>query len=288
MELTLCRIHVHKNVQTTLSIEGFEKYQRMTPEEILKEAVESRPTKVLRSEATWSIANVEEVDKSTISFKMGCVKKEEKGQKDDEGNFIDVQDTTAPHTNVLLNWELEVCGIERKSELGDFLSFPNRLKALLNNSSVAKNAEVEFNVDFILDPEDFVQWIEGCHRITKYAFTFSRSNIRDVDEDLQKPLAAIADHFNGRDNNVSLVNENGLEKTSILSTIGPLMSTGQKIWAKGCRFLGARLEKRDSSGSIAKVEVDTIESKESKEVAARRMTEEYRRIRYDERGEEQL
>lgn len=288
MELLLCRIHVHRKTQGTLAIEGFEEYLDMRLEEILKRAVESKPTLVQRSGSEWSIGNVEEIDERTISFKMGCEKREERGQKDEKGDFIEVVDISAPHTNVLLNWDLEVCGIERKSELGEHRSFPNRLKNLLNASSVAKNAEVEFNVDFIPNPEEFIQWIKESHSITKYVFTFSRSNIRDIKEDIQKPLALVADYLDGRNNIVSVENEGGLNKGNILDTIKSLMATGQKIWAKCRQFPGAKAEKRNSSGSIAKVEVDTLESVESRQDAANRMMEEYRRIRYDEGEERRL
>ena len=39
-----------------------------------------------------------------------------------------------------------------------------------------------------------MQWIKESHSITKYAFTFSRSNIRDIKEDIQKPLR-LADYL---------------------------------------------------------------------------------------------
>lgn len=284
LQFLLCRIHVHKGNQSSLEINGFEEFNDMTPGEVLKRTIESRPTFTGRKNVKWSIGNIKHIDDTSLIFVIGYEKQEQIGVKDSEGNFFDTQIDMAPHTSVLLDWDLEVAGIEITSKFNNLI-LANRLKQLLNNSHIASNSDTEFDVLPVDNPEEFIKWLASSHKITTYECSFSRSNFRDTDADIQQPLQSIADLADGKNNILKLKNEEGLNKNILLSLTRVMILSGQKIKAKIQKFYKSKSEKRSSSGNLIKVDIDTLEGDDGKLNSVNNIRETYRGLRYGKGSE---
>lgn len=273
----LCRIHVQRERQLSLEFHG-----ERTPGEILNEAIWSRPGVILRLGTAWSIANVRSIDERSLYFRIGCEKYKEQGAKDEAGDFVSEVHPVAPHTHVILDWDLEVCAIAPNSELGDKRALPSRLKKLLNESETAKTGGYVFDVRPIDNPEEFVRWIGSASRVTRYEMTFCGPNFFDVNEDFQKPLQRMAENIKGNDNKVVFQNQNGLEPDGLVPLSRAVIAAGNVVSAKCQTHPDGKLEKRSSKGNPATVEVDTLEDAPHWKTAIDFLRSGYRDIRYGE------
>lgn len=281
MDLLLCRIHVTKGPQL---LAPFSDFFGMSPGEILRKTIVSKPNVTIRQKNVWSVANIEEIDDRTIFFHMGCEKVKKEGIKDIDGNFTEEERPVAPHTRVILDWSLEICAIEPHSELGSIKTLAARLDYILNNSGFARSTETVFEVLPIDNPEEFVEWIHGSYMVQSFQFTFSDPNFEDIEEDIQKPLEGMARKLHSNDNQIKFQNKQGLKKDRLTELSRAIIAAGQKIEAKCKADLGATSEKRTSTGNLSFVHVDALESEEDKEQAAFRMRWKYKEIRYGEKS----
>lgn len=279
MDLLLCRVHVTKGPQLLAS---FSEFSGMSPRDILRKTIMSKPNVIIRQKNVWSIANIEEIDERTIFFHMGCEKVKKEGIKDTDGNFTEEERPVAPHTRVILDWDLEVCAIEPHSELGSIKALASRLDVILNNSSFARSTETVFEVLPIDNPEEFVKWIHDSYMVQSFQFTFSGPNFSDIEEDFQKPLEGMVQTLCSNDNQIKFQNKQGLKKDRLTILSRAVIAAGQKIVAKCKASLGDTAEKRTSTGNLSFVHVDALESEKDKKQAALNMRWKYKEIRHGE------
>lgn len=247
------------------------------PGEILKMVIQSKPSRVYKN-GDWAIGNVKKIDDNSLFFILGRDKPKEVGVRDSEGDFTDTKIDLAIYTRIVLDWRTEICGIEFNPE---FQGIPvKRFASVLKESDVAKALDVDFKVMPVDNPEMFVQWIRSSKKVVSYGFTFSPSNFRDVEQDIQIPLQKMADDFNGKSNNIRLANKSGLDKERLESITWPLVAAGESVKAR-CRIgTDGRAETRSSKGSQAFVEVDTLEGDEDKSIAMDTVRRRYEEVRH--------
>ena len=158
------------------------------PTEILSEAIQELPTAELKKENVWHIGNLTLLTKGEMYFRLGRTYKS-KMEVYREGNFQDDEFETSPYTHVVLDIELEVCAIAKKSKLSPHpRGIANQLRRLLNQSKTSSRFGAEFDIDELLDPEDFISQLRNASAISKFWVTFKRPNAWDADSDFVKPM----------------------------------------------------------------------------------------------------
>lgn len=287
VDLLLCRIHVDKGNQISLSLDGLDAYNSMSPGEILRKTVESKPSVVFKPKNSWSIGNVKDVDEQSLSFSMGCEKVKTEGVKDSDGNFTKEEREIAPHTRVILDWELEVCAIEPCSELGEKTDLPSRLSSILNNSVVAQRNVAVFEVRPIKNPEGFIQWIQNSHTVRSFQFTFSTPNFNDIEEDFQKPLEKMAKAMEGENNEIKFESEKGLTKENLADLTRAVIVTGHDVVAY-CKTREEETFERRSSflESHIYVHVEALENIEDRKNAIFAIRKKYKETKYEKESKE--
>jgi hypothetical protein len=191
LDFQLFRIKVFPSAQSTL----FESDK--TPQQILVETIRSLPETRSRQGLVWHIGNVTDVDESSIYFRVGRTSKSTVEVYHD-GRFIDEEFETSPYTHVLLETQIEVCAIARKSKLADTTSgIARQLARLLNRSDSARAIRARFEVSMINDPEGFISRLRDAVSVETFWMTFTKPNAIDVDEDFIKPAERLLSEADG-------------------------------------------------------------------------------------------
>jgi len=167
-----------------------------TPSQVLRETILSFPSFEVRKGRVWQIGNVAQFDEHGIYFRVGRTSKSTLEIYRD-GNFVDQQFDAAPYTHVLVDTQLELCAIARKSRLSRKpKGIAMQLARVLNQSSKAKEFGVRFEILEINDPHDFVTYVRSAYNITRFWISFSLPNIFDVD-DFIKPMERLLNEAGG-------------------------------------------------------------------------------------------
>jgi hypothetical protein len=161
----------------------------VTIPQLIKRAIEARPTRKGRKGATWHVGNVEELVDG-LYFALGRTTKA-KFEKFDEkaGNFIEESFETAPYTHVLVELTLQICAIAAKPKVAPSTgAMARRLAELMSEAIRAQNFNADFTVDALKDPASFIDYIRSAYAVQRFAMTFRTPNPWDVERDFQNPL----------------------------------------------------------------------------------------------------
>ena len=200
-EFQVFRLKVYPSKQSSL----FEKEKR--PADILKEVIESLPSAELRKGMIWHIGNVRELDKAGLYFRIGRTTTSTIEIYQD-GNFLDQEFETAPYTHALIDTNLEICAIAKKTRLSlSILGIANQLVKLLNESEKGRYFQLGFEIDEITDPEDFIAYLHKALAISKFWITFSKPNPFDVNKDFIEPMGRLLRESNGERGKTELQGE---------------------------------------------------------------------------------
>lgn len=157
------------------------------PSEIIRDTILSMPSLPSWRGSIWQIGNVQRLDNTGMYFRLGRTSRSTI-ELYENGNFIDVEFESAPYTHVLLDVELELCAIAKKTKLAPHSKgIARQFVRLLNESEMNRKIKAEFEIAELTDPEDFISYIRKAHGIQRFWFTFSRPNPFDS-ADILKPL----------------------------------------------------------------------------------------------------
>ena len=227
LEFQLFRIKVFPSQQLTI----FESPKSRS--EILELAINSLPSAELRKGHIWHIGNIVRIDEAGLYFRVGRISKSTIEIYQD-GNFLDTEFETAPYTHVFSDIKLEIFAIAKKGRLSPkTLGIANKLNSLLNESKIAKNINVKFEISDLVDPEDFITHLKKAYSISKFWFTFSRPNAFDVDEDFIKPAQKLVEETNSNIGKAQLEGDN-LNSDILVELTRSAASTGSDAaaWVK--------------------------------------------------------
>jgi len=158
--------------------------------DVLRAAIESRPTAEFREGQTWRIGNVESCDEHAIYFAFGRTTKSSLELFDAASqNFRATAVDNSPNTHVFVDFRLQVCAIAKRSSLAQSVAHIGRqLAQVLTGADAVRGSESQVEIEPIPDPEDFVSQLTGAYQISSFSMHFSRPNPIDVEQDLQLPL----------------------------------------------------------------------------------------------------
>ncbi|MBW2126368.1 MAG: hypothetical protein JRH08_11865 [Deltaproteobacteria bacterium] len=267
----LFRIKVLPREQMTL----FER--KGTPSQVLRETILSFPSFEFRKGRVWQIGNVTKFDEHGIYFRVGRTSKSTLEVYRD-GNFVDQQFDAAPYTHVLVDIQLELCAIARKSRLSPKpKGIAMQLARVLNQSSKAKEFGVRFEILEINDPHDFVTYIRSAYNITRFWISFSLPNIFDTD-DFIKPMERLLKETSGESGKTELKGDSlNPEKLEALSRSAA--STGDDAGAMLQLEKDKKRVRKSLKGNPVTLTQEELSNQEQMLSLLRQMREIYEKIR---------
>ena len=249
-----------------------------SPTEILKEIVFSLPSAELKRGMIWNIGNVTPIDETGIYFRIGRMSKSTI-EVYQNGNFLDQEFEIAPYTHVLLDINLEVCAIAKKSKLSaKTAGIVNQLARLLNKSDKASYFDVEIEVNEISDPNDFITHLKQAFAISKFWLTFSRPNSFDANSDFEKPLQRLLKEIEGEKGKLELQGDS-LKAGSLEDITRSLASTGNDASALLVEEKGRKGVRKYLRGNPVFILEEDIVDDQQKRDFFRRIREVYYKIR---------
>lgn len=225
LEFQLFRIRVLLSNQLPLLA-----HRPNTPSEILKETVLAFSDASFRKDAIWHVGNVQLINKDGVYLRLGKTTKS-KLEVFEDGSFRDQIFEIAPYTHVVLDFNLELCAIAKKPRLAPrTTAIARRFRLLLNKSEKAQKLGVEFEIEEISDPHDFIFYLSRAFAVSKFEVTFSRLNAWDANSDIIKPLQSMLADLGGEQGKTEI---KGKElKTEMLEELArSIASTGDKAAA---------------------------------------------------------
>jgi len=162
-----------------------------------------------RRGVTWHIGNVETLNNSGIYFRIGRTSKTQVAFFNvKERTFVDEEMESAPFTHVVVDCNLELCAIAKRTTVAASVTeVANRLARLLSETAIAKESNARLSLRIINDPNDFIEYIKNADRVIKFRVDFRRPNAFDVNTDFIKPMQECLENANGTKGSALLVGE---------------------------------------------------------------------------------
>lgn len=272
LHFQLFRIKVYPSKQ------GFLFESSQTPSEILYKAILSKPTAEFRKGVFWHIGNVHELMDSGLYFRIGKISKSTI-EIYNNGNFEEMEFESAPYTHVILDANLEICGIAQKMKLSPRpIGIANRLIRLLNDSTIAHRIHAKFEILPINDPTDFINYLQRALIISKFWITFSRPNAWDVNEDFIKPMEKLAES-SGADKGKTEIEGENLEYKNLKELAKSAASTGDDAGASLQMDVTGRKIKKSIKGNHVIIQYQDVTESEQKIQFLQTIKNYYRKIR---------
>jgi len=276
LEFQLFRIKVFPSKQREL----FEK-DRTRPE-MVRETIQSLPSGEFRTGLIWHIGNVTPIDEAGLYFRLGRTSTSTLEIFDEEeGGFIDQKFETAPYTHGIVDVELEVCALAKKTRLSPTTAgVARQFVRLLNQSKKATEFQALFEIDDVKDPEDFIAHLKSAYSISKFWVLFSRPNAFDANEDFVKPFQRMVEASNGEKGKAELKGQN-LDSATLEAVARSAAATGDDAgaWIKPSQH--ARRVKKQLRGSSVNTSQEDVADERQRRNLLDRVRELYRRIRDD-------
>lgn len=206
--------------------------ERMPSSDIVAQSFLERPTTRVPRGALWHIGNATETDDRAVFFALGR-EAVVRAQHFDEGRreFHEIEETQSPFTVGVYDRETQATGILVKPGVSlSAREVANKLQILLNSSGVAGRYNAEIIVDFIPDPEGFIDVLTKAYRITRFEFEFSPPNPPDDEALIQRPLKEFAARARATDG-TAIVRGPALNAEELIPLTHALASTGDNATA---------------------------------------------------------
>ena len=276
LEFQLFRTKVYPSQQRELfAREG-------TRPQMLRETIQSLPSGEFRRGLIWHIGNVTPIDESGLYFRLGRTSTSTLEIYDEgEGGFIDQEFETAPYTHAIVDVELEVCAIAKKTRLSPTTAgIARQFVRLLNESEKAVEFQALFEIDDVKDPEDFIAHLKRAYSISKFWVLFSRPNAFDANEHFVKPFQRMVEESNGEKGKAELKGQS-LNSETLETVARSAAATGDDAgaWIKPSQH--ARRVKKQLSGSSGNTSQEDVADERQRQTLLDRVRELYRRIRGD-------
>jgi hypothetical protein len=272
LDFQLFRVKVYPSPQRLL-FQG-----EITRQEALRRSLCSLPQVELRTGRVWHIGNVREIDKAGLYFRIGRTSRSTVGVYE-EGNSTDQEFETAPYSHVMLDVELEISAIAKKTQLAPKPSgIANQLARLLNHSGPARELGFSVEVDEISDPEDFVTYLREADAIPKFWMTFSRPNAIDANKDFVQPFQKFLAESNGERGKAEL--QGGALEPGLLEELArSAAATGNDAGATMIRATEERKIRKRLRGNTVNIEEEDLTDDQGLTRLLNHVKEAYKRIR---------
>lgn len=233
-------------------------HSELTAREMFEKGLKERPSIELRANNVWHIGNVENITDSGGRFAIGRTTKTTVEKFDfTSGNFKELIDDSGPYTFVYFDSQLGLLGIAKKTKVApDVKSIARKIQKLLSNTELVIRHQIEVRVDFIPDPESFLQKIRSAYAIMKFKAHFTGPNPIDADELFQRPMSYYCQSLEGEHGSV-VVTGASLNEDSVSTVAKSTAATGNSASALIQPEKGTRPIKISFQGDARKIMIET-------------------------------
>ena len=235
IEFQLFRIKVYS--QNTMPLFNQQSNSKPLPKEILRETILKNPEGELNGGIKWIIGDVEEIDKSSLYFRIAKTTKvtiinEETTvtTRNDvtihNKHFKDTEQKTNPYTHAIIDIEDGVLAIGKKTSLSrKTTGIAQQLERLINSNVSNIMYSIRTEISPIKDPEEFLEYIKSAHSISIFTLNFSLPNPLDAEKDFVKPAQNLLSSINGENGKV-ILRGNRLNAENLTELTRSAASTG--------------------------------------------------------------
>lgn len=163
----------------------------LSPRSIFEAALGERPSLQLREGSVWHIGNIEPITPDGGRFAVGRTTTTTIEKFDSStGNFTDLRDDSGPYTFVYFDSRIGLLAIGKRTKVApDVKAIARKLQKLLSSARAVTEHEITVRVNFIPDPEGFLDKLHSAYAIKRFRATFTGPNPIDADELFQKPMS---------------------------------------------------------------------------------------------------
>lgn len=249
----------------------------LSAREMLETGLAERPSIELRQNNVWHLGNVEYISEGSGRFAIGrttltTVEKFDKAT----GNFTELVDDSGPYTFVYFDSKLGLLGIGKKTKVAaDVKSIARKIQKLLAATQLVKRNNIDVRVEFIRDPEGFLQKIYSAYAIKRFKATFTGPNPVDADELFQRPMSYYCQQLDAEQGSVTVSGES-LNEQSVAAVAKSTAATANDATAIIQNARGERPISISFKGDAKKV---IVEFDTTKEDVLRTIQDTYREVR---------
>ena len=252
-------------------------HPEISAKEILEAGLFERPSIELRHNNVWHIGNVEYFTESGGRFAIGRTALQAVEKFDEAtGDFTELVDDSGPYTFVYFDSNLGLLGIGKKSKVAaDVKSIARKIQKLLSSTSLASRNKIDVRVEFIRDPEGFLQKLFSAYAIKRFKAKFTGPNPIDADKLFQKPMSYYCQQLDAEYGSVTVVGES-LNENAVAEVAKSTAATANDATAFIQNSKGERAIQISFKGEAKKVIIDDDIIKED---VLRLIQETYRGVR---------
>lgn len=254
--------------------------ERMPSSDIVAQSFLERLTTKVPRGALWHIGNTVDTAEGGVFFALGR-ESVVKAQHFDEGRreFHEVEETQSPFTVGVYDRETQATGVLVKAGVSlNAREISNKLQILLNSAGIAARHNAEIVVDFIPDPEGFIQVLSKAYRITRFEFDFTPPNPPDDEELIQRPLKNFAARAGAIDG-TTIVRGQALNSAELIPLTHALASTGDNATANVQMRQGTPIVRRNLNTNALKEPVRAELHESTSSALLRAVKSAYRQVR---------
>jgi hypothetical protein len=248
--------------------------------EMLRTVLESKPHSEFRAGQNWHIGNISYINSVGLYFRLGKTNNSTIATFDEKvGNFVDEEFAETPYTHAVLDIELEICAIAKKTKLSKTTpGIAKKLIRLLNESQKAKELHATFEIDELKDPEDFISQLKQAYSVSRFTMFLSRPNAWDANEHFVKPTQKLIEAVEGDKGKVEVRGSN--LNTEVLEKVTrSVAATGDDASARLQAEENDRPITKRLKGSNVSVSHESVDNSEDQEELLNRMRILYKKIR---------
>ena len=184
-------------------------HPEVSAKEMLESGLDERPSIELRQNNVWHIGNVEYFIEGGGRFAIGRTALQTVEKFDEAtGDFTELVDDSGPYTFVYFDSNLGLLGIGRKSKVAaNVKSIARKIQKILSSTSLVVRNKIDVRVEFIRDPEGFLEKIFSAYAIRRFKATFTGPNPVDADEIFQKPMSYYCQQLEAEQGSVTVTGE---------------------------------------------------------------------------------
>jgi hypothetical protein len=254
--------------------------EAFSPTTLIVKAIEEKPARDIRRDQSWRLGNVEKFSPNEIFFALGKITDAKLDLYDEaSGDFIQKPLEEAPHTYVAIDLSYQICAIAKKTRMASNVDgIARSLGELLSSTKIAVETGIKFVLPRIYDPEEFLSIVKKAERISKFTMSFSPPNPWDVEQHFHEPMEALLKESDAQGGSTTIQGE-ALRPSIVEELARSAASTGNTASARLVPSEGGRLVTKHIGRNPALVDVNEIQSSESRRELFKGMIQLYRRIR---------
>lgn len=249
----------------------------LSAQDMLEAGLAERPSVELRPNNVWHVGNVEYFSDGGGRFAIGRTTLTTVEKFDETtGNFTELVDDSGPYTFVYFDSKLGLLGIGKKTKVApDVKSIARKIQKLLSSTVLVSRNNINVRVEFIRDPEGFLQKLSSAYAIKRFKATFTGPNPVDADELFQKPMSYYCQQLGAEQGSVTVAGESLIEE-SVAAVAKSTAATANDATAVIQNARGERPVNISFKGDAKKV---LVEHDAIKEDVLRTIQNTYREVR---------